>query len=394
MGPIFSLTCLPSFFYPVFEGVKSGFRYRHGMIFVWIVLTQICFSDGKTNLKNLSRFSPKRLRYCYFTRFIKASYWLSEALIKHFVFIVIKKFPPPKNGVLYIVGDSTFKPKRGKKAQAHKKGKTNIFKPYVFGFQIILIAFCWENFRIPVAFRIIRRKDDSQYKKENLLFREMLEELELPIWVKQVIVLADSAYCSGENLKFIKAKKWFFVMGMARTWKMLDGKSLKDLIKHLPKNLYKKIWIPSLKGDRRRYYWYFKKRGDLRHVGKVTIILSKLSRNVGHKRTKLIVTNLPSDVDARSILAIYQKRWPIEIIFRELKDTLGMGQYQIQGDVGHCERSVAIPVICYLVLLCLQHRDIPGMGSWGIAKLRWNFIQRVSIAQFQNNQKNLEKKAA
>jgi len=394
MGPLFSLTCLPAFFSAVFEGVRSSFKYRHALIFMWLILVQMCYSDGKTNIKNLNRFSPKRLNYCYFVRFLKASYWFSESLINHFVALVIKKLPHPKDGILYVVSDSTFKPKRGKKSAVHKKGKTNLFKPYVFGFQIILIAFEWDNFRIPIAFRVIRRKDDPAYKKENVLFREMLEDLEIPIWAKKIVVLADSAYCSGENLKFIKRKQWYFVMGMARTWKMLNNKSLKDLIKHLPKSKYKKTWIPSLKGDRRRYYWYFQKRGSLRHVGEVTIILSKLSRNNGHKHTKLIVTNLPKDVEARAILQIYQKRWPIEIIFRELKDCLGMGQYQIQGDVEHCERGVAIPIISYLLLLYFQHKNIPDNGSWGIAKLRWNFIQRVTLAQFQTNQKNLEKNAA
>jgi hypothetical protein len=41
---------------------------------------------------------------------------------------------------------------------------------------------------------------------------------------------------------------------------------LKDLIKHLPKSKYKKTWIPSLKGDRRRYYWYFQHKNIPAHI--------------------------------------------------------------------------------------------------------------------------------
>lgn len=166
------------------------------------------------------------------------------------------------------------------------------------------------------------------------------------------------------------------------------------MIRHLPYSFYKKTWIPSLKGERRRYYWYFKKVGVLRHVGEVTIVLSKLSRNTGHKQTKILVTNLPNDVDARTILAVYQKRWTVEILFRELKDGLGMGQYQIQGNVGHSERAIAIPIICHLVIQIAQYREIPKEGSWGIEKLRWSFVQRISIHQYLNDKKNLEKKAA
>ena len=58
------------------------------------------------------------------------------------------------------------------------------------------------------------------------------------------------------------------------------------------------------------------------HVGEVTIILSKLSRNSGHKQTKLIVTNLPQDVDARTILSVYQRRWIVEMLFRDADSIL------------------------------------------------------------------------
>ncbi len=43
----------------------------------------------------------------------------------------------------------------------------------------------------------------------------------------------------------------------------------------------------------------------LRHVGDVTGVLSKKGRNVGPKRTKILVTNLP-EVTARPVITIYR----------------------------------------------------------------------------------------
>jgi len=50
----------------------------------------------------------------------------------------------------------------------------------------------------------------------------------------------------------------------------------------------------------------------LRHVGDVTVVLSKTGRNVSPSKTKILVTNL-ADLTPRYIVYAYQKRWAIEI---------------------------------------------------------------------------------
>ena len=55
--------------------------------------------------------------------------------------------------------------------------------------------------------------------------------------------------------------------------------------------------------------------------------LSKRWRNAGPDKTKIIVTNLP-DVTAE-VISIYQRRWSVEVIFKELKSGLGLGEHQV-----------------------------------------------------------------
>jgi hypothetical protein len=97
------------------------------------------------------------------------------------------------------------------------------------------------------------------------------------------------------------------VFAIARTWKMEDGKSLSNLVKHIPYANFQKTWIPRLANDKgRKTFWVFRKRARLRHIGDVTMVLSKTGRNVAPKNTKVLVTNLV-ELTARQVLSVYQR---------------------------------------------------------------------------------------
>ena len=83
-------------------------------------------------------------------------------------------------------------------------------------------------------------------------------------------------------------------------------------------------------------------------------MLRKKGRNHGPQRTKLIVTNLP-DLNGRQIVGIYARRWQIEILFRELSSDLGLGQYQVTGDIGRAEKLFALGIMAYMFVLRARH---------------------------------------
>ena len=100
----------------------------------------------------------------------------------------------------------------------------------------------------------------------------------------------DTAYASVDNMKYIqdRAKKewnenkvsWWFVFSMAKTWKFSDGKSLRDLARHVKKECYQKIFVSKTSSNHKQCFWTFSKSVDLRHIGNVTIVLSKKRRNL------------------------------------------------------------------------------------------------------------------
>lgn len=377
------LTCLPKNVYNWLQVLKPMFRERHFLVFAWIVVSQA--TSQETTLKGLSRVAASHVKEWHFRRLLKASYWYSKAILWWFADHAMKALPESEDGICYLIFDSSIKEKCGKKNPVVKKKRLNSFSPFVFGVEFVIAILHWGNYRIPIDFEIVRKKDDENYRKPNSLTRWMLVRFVPPSWAYTVVVVADSAFASQKNLRLIKKRGYIYVMALARTWCFEDGKSLKDLVKHLPKKYYRKSWIIDNKG-RRRVYWTYSKRVCLRHLGEVTIVLSKKRRNDGPKKTKVIATNLPNAKN-KQVVAIYARRWWVEIVIKELKSVIGLGRHQVTKDIASTEKSFAISFIAYLTIIKFQACDIPKKGSWGIFTLKNNFTLKIFKEHVENSTK-------
>jgi hypothetical protein len=150
----------------------------------------------------------------------------------------------------------------------------------------------------------------------------MLVRFHRPSWAEMVVIVADAAFASTANLQLIQQRGYFFVMALARTWCFENGHALKDLVTPLPKKYFRRCWVPLEDPGRRRTYWTYTKRACLRHIGDVTIMLTKKRRNQGPNATKILVTNLPN-VQARQVVDVYRRRWSVELLMKERRDGPG-----------------------------------------------------------------------
>jgi hypothetical protein len=107
----------------------------------------------------------------------------------------------------------------------------------------------------------------------------MLRDFIPPAWVKEVIVEADAAFAAKATLKLIVEQGWGYVFGLARTWKREDGTHLRDLARHTTHGCYLR-YVAHKPDGRRKCYWVFRRTARVRHLGHVTILLSKRRRNV------------------------------------------------------------------------------------------------------------------
>src|SRR4029453_5136747 len=255
-----AVTYLPLFVTILFRGMPGIWKSRHRLILCWLVFIQALY-PGRKALEGLA---------------------------------------PGKGGQLSRVGDGSVKPKRGTQHPMAQKGRKSEHQPWFWGVRFALLIATWDVYRFPVAFRLMRPKTHPEYHTENALFREMVSHFVPPAWAKRVIVEGDAAYGSQENMQMVlkrdaddPPRRWGFVFAIARTWKTVEGKALKDLVTHVPRKYYQRTRVPRLPGAHGcKTFWTFSKRLGLRHIGDVTVVLSKKGRNVGPNHTKILVTNL------------------------------------------------------------------------------------------------------
>jgi hypothetical protein len=363
------MTRLPEEVARLLVPLKPYFSYRHYLVFCWLLVAHlVCYE--KATLQGLARYLPSHIAAWHLRRLVAAGRWQWEQVLEWLVSQALSAFPPPRDGVLYLVVDSTLKGKRTKQNPLAKKSRLNEYAPYTFGLHVVILIAQWEVYRVPLAFRLVKPKGSPGYQSENALFRAMLQEVILPAWCKTVVVVADAAYPSRANLQAIQARHWFFVIAFPRTWKLANGQHLRDLVPHLPIHHYRQVRVPSVvPTTRRRVFWTFAKRAELRQVGDVTVVLSRRRRNDSPKHTKLLVTNLPQ-ATAHLTVALYLRRWPVELCIKELKGVVGLGQHQVTKDAARVERSVAVAIMAYLLLLRLRAKQIKPGRSWSAFTLK------------------------
>ena len=386
-----SFTCLPPAIRILFKGMPGVWRHRHQLVFCWLVVMQSVTSGART-LSGLSQSAPSFITEWRFRRLLSAGYWSLKVLLHWFAEEAIKSLPVPENKVVYVIVDGSKKDKRGQKNPAAQKGRMNEHHAWFFGIKFVVLMVAWDNYRIPVDFQMVLPKGHPEYKKENELFRHMLSHFQPPDWAKVVIVIGDAAFAAKDNMKLTQARdkadsqrRWGFVFAIARTWNMADGKSLRNLVKHTPHSCYRQTWIPRLPDHKgRKTFWIFEKLTSLKHLGDVTVVLTKKGRNVGPKNTKLLVTNL-LELTGRQVIDIYQRRWAIEILFKELKSGLGLGEHQVTKKLPRIEKSLGIALIAYLFLLRARKDDIKPGKPWSIFQLKTNFTMDMIQKQFQHS---------
>ena len=87
--------------------------------------------------------------------------------------------------------------------------------------------------------------------------------------------------------------------------------------------------------------------GELGRTGKVRVVFSKRTRR--SNRELLSVATNDVKRKPREIIAIYEQRWSIEVLFKELRTSLGLCDYQVL-------RRTAI--VRHLHLCCTAHQTL------------------------------------
>lgn len=368
------LTCVPPKVYEILFPFKRHFRCRQGrhfVLFCWL-LTMLVIDQGKGTLKELSRLMPARIKYWALMRMVRSGWWDEQLLVTELSAEVLRHLPPPADATLHLVGDTTIKGKRGQKHPLGRTCRLNEYARFRYGFEMVILIASWAHWRIPVAIAVI---DPQRKGQQNILFRRMVREFVPPAWVRRVVVEADAGFAATKTFRLLERLGYRYVFAAARTRKFTDGRHLRDLVQHLPRSQYRRIKTSKPDG-RRRDYWVYECRRSLHDLGDVTIILSKQRRNDGPKKTKIIVTNLEG-ASAGQVLSYYARRWGVEVTIKELKGGLHLGRMQVTKDAARVSRSVALPVLAYLLVVRLYGKEAQSASESSLFGLKQRFVADV-----------------
>jgi hypothetical protein len=360
---------------------------QHFRVFCWLLVTLIVI-EGGARLKALTRLMPRTLAYWTVLRMMRSGFWDAAVLVEELSAATLATLPSPADGVLHLTGDSTVTERTGEQQPLARKTRTNEFAPYVFGQALVLLIAQWGRYRVPIRAAVV---DPTIKGHQNLLFRQMLRDFVPPAWVKAVIVEADAAFAAKATLKSIADRGWSYVFGLARTWKLADGTHLRDLARHTTHTCYQR-YVAHKPDGRRKCYWVFRRTARVRHLGQVTLLLSKRRQNDGPKRIKLIVTNLAEATTTGTILSHYHRRWGVEVAFKELKSGLHLGQMQVTKEPERVARGLLLPVLAYLLLLRLYGREFSTEQGVSLWQLKRRFTEEVYQEHYDRSEQRWRKK--
>ena len=366
-------------FKPLFRCVQA----RHLSVLCWLLMALI-LDHGKGKRNDLCGYSPpKKLKDWTLMRMVRSGPWDDNVLIDEMSRDVLNWLPAPADGVIHLSADKTRKDKRSRKHPLGLVNRDSKHSPYHFGLEMVLLIASWAPFRIPIRLAVMAPQIKGH---QNILFRQMLETVALPSWVREVMVSGDAAFAANPTLKLIDKQGWTYVFAMARNRKFTNGKYVSDLMRYLPKSSYRRRAIRKPDG-RRCDYWVFEKRTTLHNLGDVTMVLSKKRRNAGPNQVRLFVPPL-QEVKASAVLSLYAWRWGVEVTLKELQGGLHLGQMQVTRDADRVARSVGGAVCADLLLVRLYGRDAKSGQPWRLFRLK----QRFQADLMQNEIDRTERK--
>ena len=129
------MTRLPEEVTRLLAPLKPYFSYRHYLVFCWLLVAHlVCV--GKATVQGLARYTPTHVAAWHLRRLLAAGRWQWTRGLAWLVSEALAAFPPPKDGVLYLVVDSTLKGKRSKQTPLAKRGRLNEYAPFTFGLHV------------------------------------------------------------------------------------------------------------------------------------------------------------------------------------------------------------------------------------------------------------------
>jgi SRSO17 transposase len=315
---------LQSFFRPV----RDHFTQRAWEHF-WALVMAITISHGTTidRLTKALRDSTHRTNH---GEFLWRSNWDNSIVMQQIALDMLLSLFTKKDRHLFFIIDDTQTLKRARKMQAIGKLRHHATGKYGTGHTIIKVSLCYRGVTIPWGSWLYVKKEHAAklklpFCKLTEMVAEAIRNASLPKRF-QVTALFDAFYLCPQVVNACKEQKWHYIsVGKANRWFTSDSgrRKLGKYGRNVLRNSGKWYDITGLRET--KAYRLAERIGKLNKLGTVKIVFS---RRRGESKHVAIVTD-KLNASMKTIVADYLKRWSIEMLIKDEKQHLGLGDYRV-----------------------------------------------------------------
>ena len=354
---------LPSFlqgFFRPFKSTLSKPQFRH----LWSLVLALSFDLRAAKLLHLSAASPRHGHRTAKGMFLSHSRFDAPALVEQTTLRLLSGMKPRAGEFLYLILDDNRMVKRGKKMAYVSKVYDHKGQRFVHGHIALSAAICFRGVTIPWRIELYKPKGHPgpRYRKLTDMAAAMVRALVPPEGLK-VRVLFDAFYLCPQMARACEDQHFTFFSVASRNRTFTTGQGRKRrrrkiaaLMPGLIRHRGKAVRMKRSRGKLARLVIACRD-GRLQKIGPVRMVVSKRPRGPW-KKGIAIVTN-ETGLRLRQIVEIYERRWNIEVLFKELLQDLGLGDYQMlqkDGIVNHLHA-------CCLAHQMLTHQSLEGLGE-------------------------------
>ena len=275
------------------------------------------------------------------------SEWEAAGVVASAAWNTIQSMRPQAGEPIYLMIDDTRIKKRGKKMEGVSKIWDQKSHAFVHGHIVIMAAILFRGISIPwsIDLWIPKAQAGTNYRKLNQIAASMINEFPSRFGL-EVRVLFDAAYLAPPVIRACESKGFAWYSVAARNRNLIRGnrkQKLKDIAPGVLRYSGKRVRMRRSRGW--RWLRIASTDGELGRTGLVRMVFSKRSRQ-SDKELLCVVTNELKQ-KPREIISIYEKRWSIEVLFKELRTSLGLCDYQVIS---------RLAIVRYLHLCCAAHQ--------------------------------------
>jgi len=322
IGPIPEKT--RAFFKPLHQRF-AGPAWRHFCGLVMAITVGHCSTIER--LAKLLRGSTHRTSH---GEFLWRSVWDEPAVMQRIALDMLLSLYRKDGGKCYFIIDETQTLKRAKKMAGVGKLFHHASGKYGTGHTILKVCLWYRGVTIPWGSWLWlkpqdARKQDATFLKLTQLAAFAIHNADLPRKL-QVVVLFDAYYLCDVVTDACQARGWHYI-GVGKGNRNFTIYAQKHKLASYGRNVLRRggRWC-GIQGLRTSgTYRLAERMGHMKKLGEVKVVFSR--RRGDRKILALVTDDLRGSM--KTVVADYFKRWAIELLIKDEKQQLGLGDYRV-----------------------------------------------------------------